>query len=404
MSNTLSNPTDIIDVLADTPAELAELRRRRPEAVDNAQRSFEALFEPSDAALVEALPVSTRYAVAAFIAGSSGADRAAEFYTDLLADEDESLVAEVEKAVRKGVSAGPYVGGDFVTFGEGALAAAFDFAHLLTFHPKDASPAAIGHLQDAGYNEDAIVSLGQLIAFVAFQLRVVHGVWVLAGNGEVPEDVDRQSGAADPGWAPNAATLQPDVVAPVKFVAHPLGWKPWVAPLEKTELTDAHMDALIKPERADMEYFRLLARDPQALKARTLTDLDIFYNTEGGLGRAERELAATVASRLNGCEYCASVHQGRSKEEGGDAEAIDKLLDEGVSADLASELWNAIRDAAVALTRTPFEFGSGHVEALRAAGLDDLAVLDVVNSSAFFNWANRLMLTLGAPDVPKRYR
>lgn len=111
-----------------------------------------------------------------------------------------------------------------------------------------------------------------------------------------------------------------------------------------------------------------------------------------------------MASRLNGCEYCASVHQGRSKEEGGDAEAIDKLLDEGVSADLASEPWNAIRDAAVALTRTPYEFGAPHVDALRAAGLDDLAVLDAVNSSAFFNWANRLMLTLGAPDVPKRYR
>lgn len=43
-------------------------------------------------------------------------------------------------------------------------------------------------------------------------------------------------------------------------------------------------------------------------------------------------------------------------------------------------------------------------QALRAAGLDDLAVLDAVNSSAFFNWANRLMLTLGEPDVPKRYR
>ena len=98
------------------------------------------------------------------------------------------------------------------------------------------------------------------------------------------------------------------------------------------------------------------------------------------------------------------MHQGRSKEEGGDAEAIDTLLDEGVTADLNSELRNAIRDAAVALTRTPYEFGAPNVDALRAAGLDDLAVLDVVNSSAFFNWANRLMLTLGAPDVPKRYR
>lgn len=401
---------DIIDLLAETPADLAELRRRRPEAVENAQRSFEALFEPTNPALIEALPVSTRYAVAAFVSGISGAQRAAEFYADLLADEDEALVAVVEDAVRAGVSAGPYAGGDFVTFGDDALAAAFDFAHLLTFHPKDASPAAIGHLQTAGYSEDAIVSLGQLISFVAFQLRVVHGVQVLAGgaaaggSGAGDAAVERAAGVADPGWTPAAATLQPEVVAPEKFVNHSLGWKPWVAPLEESEFTDEQRDALIKPERIGMEYFRLLARDPQALKARTLTDLDIFYNTEGGLGRAERELAATVASRLNGCEYCASVHQARSKAEGGDAEAIDRLLDEGVEADLGSDEWDAIRQAAVALTRTPFAFGAEHVEALREVGLDDLAIIDVINSSAFFNWANRLMLTLGAPDVPKRYR
>ena len=403
---------DIIDLLAETPADLAELRRRRPEAVENAQRSFAALFEPANPALIEALPVSTRYAVAAFVAGISGAQRAAEFYADLLVDEDEALVAVVEDAVRAGVSAGPYAGGDFVTFGEGQLAAAFDFAHLLTFHPKDASPAAIGHLQTTGYTEDAIVSLGQLISFVAFQLRVVHGVQVLAGgaaaggSGAAVADaaVERTAGVADPGWEPAAATLQPEVVAPEKFVNHSLGWKPWVAPLEESDFTDEQRDALIKRERIGMEYFRLLARDPQALKARTLTDLDIFYNTEGGLGRAERELAATVASRLNGCEYCASVHQARSKEEGGDAEAIDRLLDEGVEADLGSDTWDAIRQAAVALTRTPFAFGAEHVEALREVGLDDLAIIDVINSSAFFNWANRLMLTLGAPDVPKRYR
>jgi hypothetical protein len=37
-----------------------------------------------------------------------------------------------------------------------------------------------------------------------------------------------------------------------------------------------------------------------------------------------------------------------------------------------------------------------HVAALRAAGLDDAAVLDVINSGSFFDWANRLMLSLGA--------
>ena len=83
---------DIIDLLAETPADLADLRRRRPEAVENAQCSFAALFEPTNPTLIEALPVSTRYAVAAFVAGISGAQRAAEFYADLLADEDLSLI------------------------------------------------------------------------------------------------------------------------------------------------------------------------------------------------------------------------------------------------------------------------------------------------------------------------
>lgn len=400
--------SNIIDVLAGVT--LPE-RSARPDAVANAERSFEALFESS---LLIDVPANHRYATAAFIAGISGDARAFDFYADLLSDEDEALVEVVASAVEVGRSTGPYAGGDFVLFGvlfgdveglDAKLAAAFDFAHLLTFHPKDASPAAIGHLQEAGYTETGIVSLSQLISFVAFQLRVAHGVRVLAGaSGASVEAPARVAGVADPGWTPTSATLQPEVVAPAGFVNHSLGWKPWVAPLPKNEFTEEHIDALIKPERIDMEYFRLLARDPAALKARTLTDLDIFYNTEGGLARAERELAATVVSRLNGCEYCASVHQARAKEEGGDAKIIDRLLAEGVETDLGSPLWNAIRDAAVALTQTPFAFGKAEVEALRAAGLDDVAIIDVINASAFFNWANRLMLTLGAPDVPKRFR
>lgn len=399
--------SNIIDLLAGVT--LPE-RAARPEAVANAEASFAALFE--DSALHTDFPLAARYATAAFVAGIAGDARAHEFYADLLGDEDDAgaLAPAVAEAVRLGAGRGPYAGGGFALFGDlegldAQLAAGFDFAHLLTFHPNDATPAAIGHLEEAGWSDDAIVSLAQLVSFLAFQLRVAHGVRVLAG-GEVEAREVAGTGTLvdDPGWRPGPRTLQPEVVAPARFVNHSLGWKPWVVPLPKEEFTDVHRDALVKPERIDMEYFRLLARDPAALKARTLTDVDIFYNTDGGLGRAERELAATVVSRLNGCEYCASVHQARSKEEGGDAAAIDRLLDEGVNADLGSERWNAIRDAAVALTRTPFAFGRGDVGKLERAGLDQVAILDVVNSSAFFNWANRLMLTLGEPDVPKRYR
>lgn len=408
--------TDIINELSGIDADFIALRERRADAVANAQTSFEALLEPENPG---DFSYAERYTVAAFVTGISQSGEAAKFYLDLLADEsDDALVAAVREAIAAGTTAGPFHQGEFTIFAPesdlGArLAAALDFAHLLTFHPKDADPSAVGHLDAAGWSSDDIVSLAQLISFLAFQQRVVHGLRVLAGSSVSTVSTDKEpSNAAgsivktvtNTGWKPGQNTLTPEVVKPGKFVNHSLGWQPWVAPMEKADFTEAHLDSLIKPERIDMPYFRLLARDPAALRARTVTDLDIFYNTEGGLGRAERELAATVASRYNGCEYCASVHQARAKEEGGDADAIHRLLDEGIQADLGSAQWSAIRDAAVALTSTPFAFNDTHVAKLREVGLDDLSIIDVINSSSFFNWANRLMLTLGEPDVPKRFR
>lgn len=393
---------DIINLVAGVEGDVAKLRERRPEAKENAQASFAALLEPAEPGTFS---FAERYAIATFVAGIYQAPRAVEFYSDLLVEESEELAAEVARAVQRGITTGPYIDGGFTLFDSSPrLAAALNFAHLLAFHPKDASPAAIGHLQAAGWSDDDIVTLAQLVSFLSFQLRVAHGLSVLAGAAQSAPVTSAPRPTQTPEWVPGEGTLVPDVVKPQGFVAHSLGWKPWVPPQPKEEFTDAQRDALIKPERIDMEYFRLLARDPAALKARTLTDLDIFYNTDGGLGRAERELAATVVSRLNGCEYCASVHQQRAKEEGGDAAAIDRLLEEGVSADLGSAQWSAIRDAAVALTESPFAFDTSHVERLEAVGFDTLAIIDVINSTAFFNWANRLMLTLGEPDVPKRFR
>lgn len=393
---------DIINLVAGVEGDVAQLRERRPEAKENAQASFAALLEPAEPGTFS---YAERYAIATFVAGIYQAPRAVEFYSDLLAEESEELAGEVAREAERGITTGPYIDGGFTLFdGSPRLAAALDFAHLLVFHPKDASPAAIGHLQAAGWSNDDIVSLAQLVSFLSFQLRVAHGLSVLAGTAQPAPVTEAPRPTQTPEWVPGEGTLVPDVAKPQGFVAHSLGWKPWVPPQPKEEFTDAQRDALIKPERIDMEYFRLLARDPAALKARTLTDLDIFYNTDGGLGRAERELAATVVSRLNGCEYCASVHQQRAKEEGGDAAAVDRLLEEGVDADLGSAQWSAIRDAALALTKSPFDFDASHVERLEAVGFDTLAIIDVINSSAFFNWANRLMLTLGEPDVPKRFR
>lgn len=410
--------SDLIDVLVG--ADQSGLRDNRPQARENAQKSFEALLEPTDPGTFTFVQ---RYAVATYVAGLHQFQPAVDFYKDLLDDEAPTeLVNAVDAAIEDGLTTGPYgtyrepglfeeskpggsVRNDVAALGD-RLAAAFDYAHLLVFDPRDSRPEVLGRLSGAGWNADDTVSLAQLVSFLAFQLRVAYGLRTL--NGEDIQVEGKHKEFSDEAWELShdgfEITTYPELNRPETFVNHALGWKPWVPPVEKADLTDTQLDSLIKPERADMPYFRLLARDPAALKARTLTDLDIFFNTDGeGLGRAERELGAAVTSRFNGCVYCASVHAGRAEEESGRADDVNALIG-SLDADLGSDLWNVIRDASRELSATPARFNQGCIAKLRSVGLSDLQIVDLINSVAFFNWANRLMLSLGEPEVPKRFR
>jgi len=188
----------------------------------------------------------------------------------------------------------------------------------------------------------------------------------------------------------------PPHTEPVVFTRDMLDWLPWLEPMAEADMTEHHIRSLVDAARVKSPYFRLLARDPDVLEARTRTDKDIFYNPEAGLPRAERELAAAATSRLNGCIYCASVHARFAATYSKRVDDVQRLLDEGVDAKL-DERWEAIVAASVALTALPMTFGKDHVERLRAAGLDDAAIADLIGAASFFNWANRLMLSLGVP-------
>jgi alkylhydroperoxidase domain protein len=189
---------------------------------------------------------------------------------------------------------------------------------------------------------------------------------------------------------------QLDAGRPNAFTQDELGWTPWLEPLAEDQLAERHWAGLVDASRSKSPYFMLLVRDPEILEARTKTGKDIFYNPVSGLPRAERELAAAAVSRENGCIFCASVHARFASTYSKRRRDMQRLLDEGVNVDI-DERWNAIIAASVALADTPTRFGAKEVERLRAIGLDDLAILDIVYSAAFFSWANRLMLSLGEP-------
>lgn len=413
------SPVDVVDHLAgiETDSPVDRVRRAKPATRDHSQRAHEALFTTGtdDVSLVE------RHALALFVAVLHDDSAAADLHRDrLLAAGGSAELADV--LATEGAAArhpGPY--GDYPSDDLSAenvegpeyripeepaavlgdhLAAMVEHTHYLVLHPRDAVEVRIQLLLAADWTPSGIVTCSQLVAFLEFQLRLVHGLRVLngtattrSGSTDLADDEERSGERLSPqGRTPNA------VAAPTRFTTATLRWDPWLPAVPVDELTTADREALVDKAREKSEYFRLLVRDRDILHARTTIDFDVFKNTEVGIPRAERELAATAVSRTNGCIYCASVHARFAAHYSKDEESVQRLLDDGVDAE-QSERWRAVIDAAVALTRSLPDFAADHVAALRATGLDDLEVSDVIHGSAFFNWANRLMLSLGEPQL-----
>ena len=116
----------------------------------------------------------------------------------------------------------------------------------------------------------------------------------------------------------------------------------------------------------------------------------------GGLSRAERELGATVVSRINGCVYCASVHAQRFEQLAKRSDTIAQVFEQPETAGTSTRE-KAIVQFSIKITEQPAALNAGDIDALKAEGLNDGEILDLLHSDAIFAWANRLMLNLGEP-------
>ncbi len=193
--------TDVIDALAGIKpgSALDAIRNRRPDARKEAQASYRALFAPEIQGEVSA---TERFAVAAFVTGMHGDAETASFYAAGLVANGASaeLRGAIDAAIAAAKGRGPYgsypagplsredtpgpthrVAPEIRRALGPRLAAAFDHLHILVFHPRDAAPAALRGLLDAGWSSTDIVTLSQIAAFLSFQIRVVAGLRVMAG-------------------------------------------------------------------------------------------------------------------------------------------------------------------------------------------------------------------------------
>lgn len=196
---------DVIDRLVGiTPGDaLDTLRAGRPAARVNAQATYDALFSPVDYDSVSAVE---RDAIAAFIAGLHAETSSAEHYGDRLAAHgDEALDAAVRAEITLGRTEGPY--GDYREVGLAdesvpgpvfrvspghrealgeRLTAALEHVHLIVFHPRDTRAEHHDALLNAGWTTTGIVTVSQLVAFLAFQIRVIAGLTELAAALPTP--------------------------------------------------------------------------------------------------------------------------------------------------------------------------------------------------------------------------
>jgi len=183
----------------------------------------------------------------------------------------------------------------------------------------------------------------------------------------------------------------------LNFTHGELEWAPWITPVDAGAATEEQRQALkITPSSRPVgAYSLVLAHDPGSLAERSPLYNAIMFGARG-LPRADRELGAVATSQVNGCSYCASVHAKRFVELTKEPDVIDRLYAEGLQAPLAPRR-KAIVEFSAKLARDPVSMDQSDLVPLRAQGLTDAEILDLVQAVAMFAWANRLMQSLGEP-------
>jgi uncharacterized peroxidase-related enzyme len=188
-----------------------------------------------------------------------------------------------------------------------------------------------------------------------------------------------------------------DLIEIKGFTNATLGWKAWLDVVNLDSATPEQIAVLEEshPKAKVSDYYLFLVHQPEVLKQRSVAFNSIMY-APGGMPRAERELGATVVSRINGCVYCASVHAQRFEQLAKRTDAIVQVFNDPHTAG-TSERERAIVQFSIALTRAPDKVTSADIQALKDVGLNEAEILDLMHSVAIFAWANRLMLNLGEP-------
>ena len=133
--------------------------------------------------------------------------------------------------------------------------------------------------------------------------------------------------------------------------------------------------------------------NPSALHAHfELYKALLFGRSE--LDRRTREMIGIVVSATNRCAYGVAHHQEPLRRYGVDESILEALAAGDIPYDVLSAPLVALLEYVRDLTATPAS-DKERIEALKADGWSDSAILDATMTAGYFNFLNRIALGLG---------
>jgi uncharacterized peroxidase-related enzyme len=134
-----------------------------------------------------------------------------------------------------------------------------------------------------------------------------------------------------------------------------------------------------------------------SLRPHQLRGFIALYNSimmeDSDLSKAEREMIAVAVSAQNHCFYCLTSHGAVLRIRAKDEVLADTIAANYRAADLTPRQ-RAMLDLAVKITNDSAAIGDQDIAGLRAHGFSDEAIMDIIQTAAFFNYSNRVASAL----------
>lgn len=167
-----------------------------------------------------------------------------------------------------------------------------------------------------------------------------------------------------------------------------------IQPDEATGILSEVFANLIEKRGKVSEVLAVQSLHPASIQSHLNLYMDIMF-AKTSLSRPEKEMIAVVVSVTNGCVYCKTHHAVALNNYWKDEARVTKLIADYKIAGLSFRE-AAMCTFAIHLTKYPAQHeNNDHTNTLKIAGLTDEGILDTVLVTAYFNFVNRIVLSLG---------